>query len=59
MIAIHFTRTELELLVKSVEVAGKSGWPTGDDVVRVNVLRDKLDGNIAKLRADTWQGFRQ
>ena len=56
MLAIHFTRTELELLVKSVEVAGMSGWPAGDDGIRVQVLRDKLEKNIATLKADTWGG---
>ena len=37
MLALNFMRTELELLVKAIEVAGKAGWPTGDDKIRVQV----------------------
>jgi hypothetical protein len=43
MIALNLSRSELELLVKAVEIAGQSGWPTGDDMVRVNVLRQQLE----------------
>ena len=39
MITLNFSRTELELLVNAVELAGQTGWPAGDDRVRVQVLR--------------------
>lgn len=58
MIAVNLTRYELELLVKSVEVAGQSGWPPGDDRVRVHVLRQQLEKKIEELRAQNWQGGR-
>lgn len=31
MITLNISRTELELLVNAVELAGKAGWPAGDD----------------------------
>ena len=58
MIALNFSRTELELLVNAVEIAGLTGWPTGDDRVRVSVLRQQLEKAIADLRAEGWQGGR-
>ena len=58
MIALNFSRTELELLVNAVEIAGLTGWPTGDDRVRVSVLRQKLEKAIADLRAEGWQAGR-
>lgn len=58
MIAINFSRTELELLVNAIEIAGQTCWPTGDDRVRVNVLRSQLEKAIAELRARGWQGGR-
>ena len=58
MIAFHFSRSELELLVNAIEVAGQTCWPTGDDRVRVNVLRSQLEKAIAELRAQGWQGER-
>jgi hypothetical protein len=58
MKALNFSRTELELLVNAVEIAGLTGWPTGDDRVRVNVLREQLEKAIADLRAEGWQGGR-
>ena len=58
MIAVNLTRTELELLVKSVEIAGQSGWPPSDDRVRVQVLRQQLEKAIAAVRAQGWQGGR-
>lgn len=57
MKSIPFTRTELELLVKAIEVANRTGWPTGDDRVRVNALKQQIEGAIAELRKDGWQGF--
>ena len=56
MIALHFSRTELELLVNAVEIAGLTGWPTGDDRVRVSVLRNQLEKAIAALQSQGWQG---
>jgi hypothetical protein len=58
MIALNFSRTELELLVNAIEIAGQTCWPTGDDRVRVNVLRSLLEKAIADLRAQGWQGGR-
>ena len=58
MIALHFSRTELELLVNAIEIAGQTCWPAGDDRVRVNVLREQLEKAIADLRAQGWQGGR-
>lgn len=57
MIALNFTRTELELLVKAIETAAQSGWPTGDDTVRVSVLKEQLEKAITDLRKEGWQGF--
>ena len=34
MIAVNLSRAELELLVKATEIAGLTGWPTGDDRIR-------------------------
>ena len=59
MIALHFSRTELELLVKAIEIAGQTCWPTGDDRVRVHVLRRQLEKAIADHRMEGWQGFNQ
>jgi hypothetical protein len=56
MIALNFSRAELELLVKATEIAGLTGWPTGDDRIRVQVLRQQLEKAIADLRAQGWQG---
>lgn len=56
MIAVHFSRTELELLVSAVEIAGLTGWPTGDDRVRVSVLRQQLEKAILEVRSQGWQG---
>lgn len=58
MIALNFSRTELELLVKAIEVAGQTGWPQGDDKVRVGVLKQQLEKAITDLRAQGWQGGR-
>lgn len=58
MIALNFSRTELELLVKAIEVARQLGWPQGDDVIRVNVLGQQLEKAFADLRARGWQGGR-
>lgn len=58
MLAVNLSRTELELLVKAVEIAGQTGWPPGDDRIRVNVLRQQLEKAIADLRAQGWQGGR-
>ena len=58
MIALHFSRTELELLVNAIEVAGQTCWPTGDDRVRVSVLRNQLEKAISDLQAQGWQGGR-
>ena len=58
MIALHFSRTELELLVNAIEIAGQTCWPTGDDLVRVSVLRNQLEKAIADLQAKGWQGGR-
>lgn len=58
MIALNFSRTELELLVKATEVAGQAGWPQGDDKVRVSVLKQQLEKAIGDLRAQSWQGGR-
>ena len=35
LIALHFSRTELELLVNAVEVAGQTGCPLGEGRLRV------------------------
>ena len=58
MIAIHLSRSELELLVNAVEIAGLSGWPPGDDRLRVQVLRQHLEKKIAEMRSEGWQGGR-
>jgi len=58
MIALHFSRTELELLVKAIDVAVPTVWPTGDDKLRVTVLKKQLEKAIAELRAQGWQGGR-
>ena len=58
MIALHFSRTELELLVNAIEIAGQTCWPTGDDRIRVNVLRQQLEKAAADVRAQGWQGER-
>ena len=58
MIALNFSRTELELLVKAIEVARQLGWPQGDDVIRVNVLGQQIEKAIADLRSQGWQGGR-
>ncbi len=50
MIAMHFSRTELELLINAAEIAGQTGWPSSDDRVRVQVLRKQLEKAIADLR---------
>jgi hypothetical protein len=54
MIALNLSRTELELLVNAVEIAGQTGWPTGDDRIRVQVLRQQPEKAIAELRAQGW-----
>lgn len=59
MIALHFSRTELELMVNAIEIAGLTGWPTGDDRVRVGVLRNQLEKAIANLRSQGWRGGRE
>ena len=46
MIALNLSRAELELLVKAIEIAGLTGWPTGDDRIRVQVLRQQLEKAI-------------
>ena len=56
MIALHFSRTELELMVKAIEVAGQTCWPNGDDRVRVSVLRSQLEKAIKELQSRGWQG---
>ena len=56
MIALKLSRAELELLVKATEIAGLTGWPTNDDRIRVQVLRQQLEKAIADLRAQGWQG---
>jgi hypothetical protein len=56
MIALHFSRTELEFLVNAIEIAGLTGWPTGDDRVGVNALRSQIEKAIAELRTQGWQG---
>ena len=58
MIALNLSRAELELLVKATEIAGLTGWPTSDDRIRVQVLRQQLEKAIAALRAQGWQGGR-
>lgn len=58
MIALHFSRTELELMVNAIEIAGQTSWPTGDDRVRVHVLRSQLEKAIADLKSQGWQGKR-
>ena len=59
MIAINFSRTELELLVRAIDVAVPTVWPTGDDRLRVQVLKKQLEKAIADLRSQGWQGERQ
>ena len=56
MLAVNFSRSELELLVNAIEIAGQTCWPTGDDRLRVQVLREQLEKAIADLRAQGWQG---
>ena len=58
MIALHFSRTELELLINAIEIAGQTCWPTSDDRVRVSVLRSQLEKAIAELKSQGWQGGR-
>ena len=58
MIAMNFSRAEIELLVNAIEIAGQTCWPTGDDRVRVQVLRKQLEKAIADLRREGWQGGR-
>ncbi len=58
MPAVNLSPAELELLVKATEIAGLTGWPTGDDRIRVQVLRQQLEKAIADLRAQGWQGGR-
>ncbi|MDP1700100.1 MAG: hypothetical protein Q8L53_03945 [Aestuariivirga sp.] len=58
MIAFHFLCTEIELLVNAAELAGQTGWPAGDDRVRVQVLRKQFEKAIVDLRAEGWQGRR-
>lgn len=58
MIALNLSRTELELMVQAVDIAGEMGWPPGDDRIRVNVLRQQLEKAIAELRAQGWRGGR-
>lgn len=58
MMTLNFSRTELELLISATEIAGQTGWPHGDDRVRVSVLRKQLEKAIADLRAQGWQGGR-
>ncbi len=58
MIALNLSRTELELLIMAIDVAAPSGWPQGDDKVRVSVLKQQLEKAIADLRAQGWQGGR-
>lgn len=58
MITIPHTRTELELLLKAIEIARGTGWPSGDDIVRVDVLKQQLEKAVADLRAQGWQGGR-
>ena len=58
MIALHLSRTELELLVNAIEIAGQTCWPTGDDRIRVNVLRQQLEKAAADVRAQGWQDER-
>ena len=58
MIALNFSRTELQLLIKAIEAEGPIGWSTGDDKLRVNVLKQKLEKAIADLRAQGWHGGR-
>lgn len=58
MIALNLSRTELELLIKATEIAGHTGWPTSDDRLRVQVLKQQLEKAIADLRAQGWQGGR-
>jgi hypothetical protein len=55
MIALNLSRSELELLVNAIEIAGQTHWPTGDDRFRVQVLRQQLEKAIADLRAQGWQ----
>lgn len=56
MIALNFSRTELELLVNAIEIAGQTCWPTGDDRLRVQVMRKQIEKAIADLRGQGWQG---
>lgn len=51
MLAVNLSRTELELLINAVEIAGQTGWPSGDDRLRVQVLRKQLEKATADLRA--------
>ena len=59
MIALTLSRSELELLVNAVEIALQSGWPPGNDRLRVQVLRQQLEMKIGEMRAEGWQGGRQ
>ncbi|MFS8120485.1 MAG: hypothetical protein ACMG55_18660 [Microcoleus sp.] len=51
-------RSELELVLKAIEVAEEMGWPSKDDRVKVNVLRKQLEKSLADLRSQGWQGGR-
>ena len=57
MIALHFSRTELELLVNAIEVAGQTCWPNGDDRVRVSSAKPDRESyrRIAKPRLARWR----
>lgn len=58
MIALNLTRTELEHLLKAIEIAGRSGWPEDrGEEVRVNSLKRQIEASIATLNKDRWQGF--
>lgn len=59
MISLNFTRTELEHLLKAIEKAQQSGWPTDSgEKVRVNSLKREIEKAIAELKKDMWQGNR-
>jgi hypothetical protein len=59
MIALNLSRTELELLVKAIDIAALAGWPPGEgDKVRVSVLKQQIEKKITELRSQGWQGRR-
>jgi hypothetical protein len=58
MLAVNLSRAELELLVKAIDVPGETSWPTGDDRIRVRVLKQQLEKAIVTLRSQGWQGGR-